>query len=161
MRHTDHQHDGDIGLHEACEVSDAPRCRRSELAHEEAGALGDPEHGDGSADLVVERLHGGDGLALGFEDAREEVLGGGLAVRSGDADDAKVSAGTDARDDLLREGAESCDRIRYDDLADGDVDGVLDDRQHGACLGGGTDEAVAVGLGSGLGHEDRPGAHRA
>jgi hypothetical protein len=156
-----HQDDGHVGLDESGQPRDASGGCGPELTDEEAGALGDPEHGDRSADLVVVRVDGCDGLALVLEDPGEEVLRGGLAVGPRDPDDAEVTALPDTANDLAGEVSQGGDGIRDDDLTHRFVDDVLHDRERGTRLGSGADEAVPVGLGARLRDEDRPGSHDA
>ena len=79
-----------------------------------------------------------------LEHRAQQVLGGRLAVRSGDADDPEVTRCADPRHDLGGERAERLDGVGDDDLRNGQVERVLHDEQDRAALDGGGGEAVAV-----------------
>src|SRR5690606_39260056 len=91
--------------------------------------------------------------------ARQEVLGRGLAVGSGDAHDLQHPGRTHACDDGTCERSQSLDGIRDDDLRDGRVDDMLDEGEHGSAVDCGTGETVTVGLGTAFGDEDATGGH--
>ena len=149
-----HQHDTHVRGDQTGQTRDLAGSGGAELADEEAGLRADAQHRQRRADLVVERAARRDGVALVLQDARQHVLGGGLAVRAGDADDPQLPARADGGHDHPREVGEGRDGIRDDDLADGRVDASLHDRQHRTGLDGGLDEVVAVGDLAGFRDED-------
>lgn len=59
--HADHEHDADVGAHEARELAISPGPDAPELAHEEAGPLGDPQHREGAPTSLLNEPRGATG----------------------------------------------------------------------------------------------------
>src|SRR4051812_23264870 len=87
MCRTDVQYDADLRRRDATEIRNVPRAARAVLADERARLLGDREHRERQAELVVERALGRHRWTGDRERLREQVLGRRLARRARDADD--------------------------------------------------------------------------
>ena len=128
--------------------------RGAHLDHEVTGVDAGLEDGERDADLAVVGTLRGNCCTLRGENPRQQVLGGGLAGGTGNADHGQrfavgSAAGTDASDGFRGEGAHREDRVLDHDggVVDPGVVGdvVLDEGQYGAAFEGGGDEVVAVG----------------
>ena len=87
------------------------------LSHEEPGVLIDPQRSERQADLIVERSHRSHGRAYGGKQGGEQILGGGLAHRTGQSDDVEVAVQLAAANDVVSgELAKGVDRVFHYDL---------------------------------------------
>ena len=154
-----HEHDADVRAHDVAEVRDVADVVRAHLDHEEARVQLRPEHRERHADLAVVRADRCDGGALGGQQGSEQVLGGGLAGRAGDADDGGRGVPPDAAHDLPGERAHREHGVLDDDRrvrgAVGGVRGALGEHGGGAGTQRGVDEVVAVGALPRLRHVER------
>ena len=134
---------------------------RAHLGDERLGVGLDAQHGERAADLVIERLRAGNRRADALGHRRHEVLGGGFAVRTGDADDAQLARIKREAHDGLREAPERERRVIDHDLRHAVIDLALDDQQRSAAVDGLSGKQVPVCLFAASGHEDLTGGNLA
>ncbi len=92
VRAADVEHQPDQGRRDAGQVRQVALAARAHLQHQVAGAGVGPQHGERQPELVVERAVGGDRRRVPFEHLGQQVLGGGLAHRAGQADHDRADA---------------------------------------------------------------------
>ena len=117
MRHTDFEHHCDIGRCNGGQMRNLANMIRTHFGYEIARMLANRQGGKRQPDLVVERSDRGHGRPQRGEQGLGQILGGGFAYRSGDADDGeRLAAGATARNIGFGQIAQCRDGVVHHDL---------------------------------------------
>ncbi len=161
MGGADAQDHADPGPDHVREIADVADAGGAHLDHQVAGVEAGLEDGQRYTHLAVVGALGRNGVAFRGEDSGEQVLGGGLAGGSGDADDGEagalgLAAGPDPADGFGGQCAHGEDSVLDHDggirVSGIVVNVTFHQGQDGAAFKGRTDEVVAVSGLAGLRH---------
>ena len=130
------------------------------LSHEEPGVLIDPQRSERQADLIVERSHRSHGRTYGGKQGGEQILGGGLAHRTGQSDDVEVAVQLAAANDVVSgEFAKGVDRVFHYDLRKAiGLHLMVDDGHRGSLSSGFRHKVMPIDTLASDGHKHRSGA---
>ena len=117
MRHAHLEHHGDVRRNQGGEVGDFAHVIGAHFRHQETRAGVHLERRQRQADLIVERSDRSDGVAHFGQQRFEQILGGGFADGTGDADDGERRfQRAPTLDIMLGERSQRLNGVFYDDL---------------------------------------------
>ncbi len=137
--------DCDVRAHHGCEGQDLAGVVHADLGDREAGRLRHAGEGEGHPPVVVVGRHRRVDRAGRRQSQAQRLLGGGLADRAGDGDDARGRAGARGAAEVGHRGQHVPDDVEWAVAGAGVDVGLVDDRRRRTRREGLADVIVAVG----------------